>query len=109
MQETRRPFTVEVNLVIVCNHSEFAEIKICIQALQRIEGPGDPGDVLREYTIALRQLQFVTKVEVAVGRLDRKHVRMMHDVPAFKSNKTVDKTDKRREIVGAHENSPDFL
>ena len=47
MQETRGGFAIEVDLVSVGEHSQLSKIEVCIQALKRIKGPGNPVDALR--------------------------------------------------------------
>src|SRR6266498_2761998 len=87
MQITRSSFAIEVDFVAVREHTQLPEIEVCIQTLQRIEGPRNPLDALSENSLALRLLKPVAQVEVTIRSLDRKHVRMMHDVAIFITGK----------------------
>src|ERR1041385_7802337 len=62
MEKTRRGFTIEIDLVDVGHNAQFGEVEIGIEALERIEGPGDSVDTLCQNCFALRQLEFVTEV-----------------------------------------------
>src|SRR5438445_8068055 len=97
MQETRGLFTIEVDLVSVRENPQLSKVEIGIQTLKWIECPCNPVDTLRQNSLALRQLELVTKVKVAIARPDREHMRMMHQL-FFITRKAVDKTDKFRFI-----------
>ena len=93
MQKTRCVSAVEIDEIAIRNHAELVEVEMRVEALQRIERPRHHGDALREHALALRQLEFVSEIEVAVSGLDRQHVRVMRRSSLLVSDEAVNKAD----------------
>src|SRR5207244_1420055 len=66
--------TIEIDFVFRRHDSEPREIEMRIQALERIESPGDLLYPLGQCALALRQLQLETDAQVAPRRFDRRHM-----------------------------------
>src|ERR1051326_5535563 len=66
VKKTRGGFTVEIGLVGVGHNAEFGKVEISIQALQRIESPGDSIDGLLQNCFALRQFEFLADSKISI-------------------------------------------
>lgn len=85
---------VDVLQIILGDDPEAREVEVRVRGLQRIVGPLDQVEALRQRAIALRELQAIADARSPVLRIDAEHVRPLHRASVLQSRQRV---DERRE------------
>src|SRR4029078_5502026 len=94
MKKTGGFIAIEIDQISVRDGTKLCDIKMCIQALQRIKGPRHYIDPLLQYAFTLRRFEPKSKIMCPIGGLDREHMRMMHISASFITDKTIREADK---------------
>src|SRR5689334_3670615 len=89
VQKARRVSSVKIDQVAIGNNTQTAEIKIRVEALQRVERPGHLCDPLGKDKVSLCAFQPVSQTMVSILGLYSEHMRVMRCSPVLVTDKTI--------------------
>src|SRR5262249_31865619 len=87
-------------------HAQSCEVQMRVWSLQRIEGPLDQVQALRQRALTLRQLQLMAQAAAAVLLVDAEHVRPLHHAAVLQARDRKDEAPERAALERAYQNSP---